>query len=117
MPKFHHANLGIPPELADEEGEFLVGILGYRRMEPPPEARAFGALWYEADDGTQVHLSPDPEHRPADKAHTAIEVSGECDAIEARLNAAGTAFTAGEFGGQRLVFCKDPAGNAWELRD
>ncbi|MGO8861401.1 MAG: VOC family protein [Acidimicrobiales bacterium] len=116
MPKFHHANLGVPPELADAEGEFLVGILGYRRLEPPPAARGFGALWYEADDGTQVHLSPDPDHRPADKAHTAIDVRGECDEIVARLTAAGVPFTAGEFDGLRLVVCKDPAGNGWELR-
>ena len=28
MPRFHHANLGVPPELADAEADFLVGILG-----------------------------------------------------------------------------------------
>jgi catechol 2,3-dioxygenase-like lactoylglutathione lyase family enzyme len=116
MPKFHHANLGVPPELADAEGEFLVGVLGYRRLEPPPAARRFGALWFEADDGTQIHLSLDPDHRPAEMAHTAIDIRGECDAIEARLGAAGVPFTAAEFDGQRLVNCKDPAGNGWELR-
>jgi len=116
MPKFHHANLGVPPELADEEGDFLVGILGYRKLEPPPIARGFGAMWYEADDGTQVHLSLDPDHRPAAQAHTAIDVSGESEAIEERLNAAGVPFTAGDFDGLRLLICKDPAGNGWELR-
>jgi catechol 2,3-dioxygenase-like lactoylglutathione lyase family enzyme len=114
MPKFHHANLGVPPELADAEADFLVGVLGYRHLEPPPVARSYGARWYEADDGTQVHLSLDPKHVPAAMAHTAIDVSGE--GIEARLTAAGIPFTAGEFGGNRVVNCKDPAGNGWELR-
>jgi hypothetical protein len=116
MPRFHHANLGVLPQLADAEGAFLVGVLGYRHLDPPAEAVAFGARWFEADDGTQVHLSLDPEHRPAAQAHTAIDVKGECDAIEARLTAAGIDFSAGTFHGNRLVTCKDPAGNGWELR-
>ena len=65
MPTFHHANLGIPPDLADAEADFLTGILGYRRLEPPQAAADFGARWFEADDGTQVHLSLDPAHAPA----------------------------------------------------
>jgi catechol 2,3-dioxygenase-like lactoylglutathione lyase family enzyme len=116
MPKFHHANLGVRPDQEDAEAEFLVGILGYRRIQPPPIALGFGARWFEADDGTQVHLSLDPEHRPAARAHTAIDISGECEAIEARLTAAGIEFTAGDSNGQRIVNCADPAGNKWELR-
>jgi catechol 2,3-dioxygenase-like lactoylglutathione lyase family enzyme len=116
MPKFHHANLGVPPELADAEADFLVGILGYRHLDPPPIALGFGARWFEADDGTQVHLSLDPDHAPAAKAHTAIDVSGESADVEARLSAAGIPYTAGEFIGNRVVNCKDPAGNGWELR-
>jgi hypothetical protein len=116
MPKFHHTNLGVLPNLADAEGDFLVQVLGYRHVPPPPAALAYGARWYEADDGTQVHLSLDPDHVPAAMAHTAIDVRGECREIEERLVAAGTPFTAGEFGGVRVVQCKDPAGNSWELR-
>lgn len=116
MPKFHHANLGVPPELADVEADFLVGILGYRRLEPSTIAVARGARWFEADDGTQVHLSLDPDHAPAAKAHTAIDVGAECAEIESRLAAAGIPFTAGEFDGRRIVICRDPAGNGWELR-
>jgi hypothetical protein len=41
------------------------------------------------------------------------DASGE---IEARLAAAGIPFTAGEFIGNRVVNCKDPAGNGWEPR-
>jgi catechol 2,3-dioxygenase-like lactoylglutathione lyase family enzyme len=117
MPRFHHANLGVLPETADAEGEFLVDVLGYRRLQPPAAALAFGARWFEADDGTQVHLSLDPGHVPAERAHTAIEVPGQSGEIERRLTAAGVPFSSGEFDGIRVVNCKDPAGNGWELRD
>jgi hypothetical protein len=117
MPTFHHANLGIPPELAEAEADFLVGILGYRRLEPPQAAADFGARWFEADDGTQVHLSLDPAHTPAAMAHTALVVRGESEAIETRMTKAGVRFKATEFDGNRIILCKDPAGNRWELRD
>jgi catechol 2,3-dioxygenase-like lactoylglutathione lyase family enzyme len=116
MPTFHHANLGIPPDLAEAEAGFLVDILGYRRLEPPKIASDFGARWFEADDGTQVHLSLDPDHAPAAMAHTALEVGDESDAIEERLTRAAIPFKKGEFGGNRILFCQDPAGNRWELR-
>jgi hypothetical protein len=116
MPTFHHANLGIPPELAEAEAAFLVEILGYRKLEPPPQATGFGARWFEADDGTQVHLSLDPNHVPAERAHTAISISGEGNLIETRLTDAGVPFTATDFDGNHITLCKDPAGNRWELR-
>jgi catechol 2,3-dioxygenase-like lactoylglutathione lyase family enzyme len=112
MPRFHHANLGVPPGLADAEGAFLVDVLGYRRLAAPPDLVAV-AKWYEADDGSQIHLSVDPDHRPAARAHTAIEVDA---GIEDRLHAAGVAFTSGGRGDLTVMFCDDPAGNHWELR-
>jgi catechol 2,3-dioxygenase-like lactoylglutathione lyase family enzyme len=116
MPTFHHANLGIPPDLADAEADFLVDILGYRRLEPPKPAADFGARWFAADDGTQVHLSLDPAHVPAAMAHIALEVGGDSDAIATRLTNAGVRFKSAEFDGNRIILCKDPAGNRWELR-
>ncbi len=98
MTRLHHVNLGVPPGGADDEAEFLIDVLGYRKVEASAAAQGFGARWYETDDGTQVHLSPDPDHRPAARAHTAIE------------------FGDGEFDGNRILFCQDPAGNRWELR-
>jgi hypothetical protein len=116
MPKFHHANLGVPPDLAEAEANFLVGILGYRRLAPPQAAADFGARWFEADDGTQVHLSLDTDHVPASMAHTAIDISGESREVERRLSDAGIPFKTAEFDGNRILLCKDPAGNRWELR-
>ncbi len=112
MPRFHHVNLGVPPGVEAAEGRFLVEVLGYRKVDVPPELVG-RARWYEADDGTQVHLSIDPEHRPAARAHTAIEVDDR-EAVLARLVAGGVEHTAYDEAG--VVLCADPAGNRWELR-
>ncbi|MBX6390641.1 MAG: glyoxalase [Frankia sp.] len=113
MPRFHHANLGVPPGVEDAEGAFLINVLGYRKLDPPPELVGI-VRWFQADDGSEIHLSVDPEHRPAARAHTAIEVDDE---IEARLEAAGIAYRHSRgFADVAVTFCTDPAGNLWELR-
>jgi hypothetical protein len=112
MPRFHHANLGVPPGLDEAEGAFLVDVLGYRRMEVPSDLQGL-ARWYEAEDSSQIHLSVDPEHRPAARAHTAIVVDR---GIADRLDASGVAYQAADRDNMRIVFCEDPAGNKWELR-
>lgn len=112
MPRFHHANLGVPPGLDEAQGAFLVDVLGYRKMEVPADLQGI-ARWYEADDGSQIHLSLDPDHRPAARAHTAIEVD---EGIEARLAAADVPYHSAGRDGVAVVFCADPAGNQWELR-
>ena len=76
-----------------------------------------GARWFEADDGSQVHLSVDPDHRPAAKAHVAIEYGADLAAVEDRLNQAAIEFQSSERPGfPRIINCQDPGGNRWELR-
>src|ERR1700722_2304857 len=55
MLSLHHVNLGVPRGGRDGEGEFLVGFLGYRRLETPADAPT--AQWFESEDGKQIHLS------------------------------------------------------------
>ena len=112
MPRFHHANLGVPPDLDEAEGAFLVNVLGYRKMEVPPELEGL-ARWYEGEDSSQIHLSIDPDHHGAAIAHTAIEVD---EGIQVRLDGAGIAYKSGGRGDVTVMFCADPAGNNWELR-
>ncbi len=112
MPRFHHANLGVPPGLDEAEGAFLVDILGYRKVEVPPDLQGL-AYWYEADDKSQIHLSVDPEHKPAARAHTAIEID---DGVAARLDASGIVYESAGRDDMTVVNCADPAGNRWELR-
>jgi catechol 2,3-dioxygenase-like lactoylglutathione lyase family enzyme len=116
VPRLDHVNLGVPVDGLDEEAAFLVDLLGYRRVEAGPEAQAFGTLWwFDGDDGAQVHLSADPDHRPAGRAHTAIRLDAALDRTLDRLRAAGHECGELAFDGDRHVFTKDPAGNTWEL--
>ena len=116
MPTMHHVNLCVPEAEADAEAEWLVDVLGYQRAAAGPEATAFGTLrWFEGDDGHQVHLTIDPEHRPSPRAHTAIRLDDALDTVVSKLEAAGKSSHALTFDGDRHVFTNDPAGNLWEL--
>ena len=115
MVRLHHVNLGIYEDGLDAQEGFLVGILGMHRIDPGPDLQG-RANWFEDDGGTQVHLSKDPEHRPAARAHVAVEVGDALPDVEQRLEAAGVDAEVLEFDGRRIVICCDPAGNRWELR-
>jgi catechol 2,3-dioxygenase-like lactoylglutathione lyase family enzyme len=115
MLRFHHVNLGVANGGQDAEEQFLTEVLGYRRLTLRPELEGL-VRWFEADDGSQVHLSEDPDHRPAARAHVAIDLADTLAAMESTLDAAGISYDAIEDDGVRLVFCQDPAGNRWELR-
>ena len=115
MARLHHVNLGIPVGGTDAEAGFLVDLLGYKRIEPPP-ALASVAKWFEYEDGTQIHLSEDPDHRPAASAHVAVELGDALGALERVFDEAGYAYTPLDGQDMRVVFCEDPAGNRWELR-
>lgn len=98
---------------------FYEGVLSLA-PSPARPALAFEGVWY--DLGTsQIHLlalpNPDPvtgrpEHGGRDR-HTALAVKG-WEALRARLEAAGVAYTLSRSGRQAL-FCRDPDGNALEL--
>ena len=114
MVRFHHVNLGVPVGGADAEGAFLVDVLDYRRVDSSEGGPT--AKWFESDDGKQVHLSEDPDHRPAARAHVAVELGEDLSGTELKLSELGYAYDAAERGDRRTVFCQDPAGNRWELR-
>jgi catechol 2,3-dioxygenase-like lactoylglutathione lyase family enzyme len=116
--RLDHVNLCVPEDGVDAETAWLVDVLGYRRAEPGPDASRFGALhWFESDDGTQVHLTVDPEHHPSPRAHTAIQLGDALDDVLARVKeTTGRDVPEGlTFDGGRHVFTTDPAGNLWEL--
>jgi catechol 2,3-dioxygenase-like lactoylglutathione lyase family enzyme len=117
MPQFHHVNLGVPPGGVDAEAGFLVDILGYRPVEIDERLRSMGVHWFEADDGSQVHLSTDPDHRPAARAHVALHYGAGLAGVGQRLDEAAIAFdTSNREGFPMILNCRDPAGNRWELR-
>jgi catechol 2,3-dioxygenase-like lactoylglutathione lyase family enzyme len=120
MPALDHINLSVPEKVGDTAGtdaeEGWLKLLGYTRVQPGPEASQLGALWwFAAGDGTQVHLTVDPDHRPSTTAHTAIRLDGALDTTITGLESAGHRCTTIAFDGDRHVFATDPAGNLWEL--
>ncbi len=115
MLRLHHVNLSTPVGGAEAESAFLTHLLSYRPVEPTPETPP-AARWFEGEDGTQIHLSEDPDHRPSTRAHVALEVGESLGALEAKLDAAGLEYSARDGERLRVVFCQDPAGNRWELR-
>ena len=115
MGKLHHVNLSVPVGGVDDEAAFLVGILGYERL-PAPEDLPM-AKWFQFSDGTQIHLSEDADHNPSTRAHVAMELGDDLAAVDERLGAAGYEISRFDRPDVRVVFCQDPAGNRWELRD
>ncbi len=120
MPALDHINLCVPEKVGDLAGtdaeEQWLKVLGYSRAQPGPEASQLGALWwFSADDGTQVHLTVDPDHSPSSRAHTAIRLGDALDETIEALEQAGHPCRGIEFDGDRHVFATDPAGNLWEL--
>ncbi len=101
---------GIPAEAA-----FLVDFLGYRRIPLTP-ADPPSANWFESADGKQVHLSADPDHQPAARAHVAVDLGDELVLVVGKFDEAGYAYRPSRDASNPTVFCRDPAGNLWELR-
>lgn len=87
--------------------------MGYRRLETPTEFPT--ACWFEAPDGTQIHLSQDPDHRPAARAHVAVVVD-DVAAVTAHLDELAHPYEVVERPDITVALCADPAGNRWELR-
>jgi catechol 2,3-dioxygenase-like lactoylglutathione lyase family enzyme len=115
VPHLHHVNLGVPTDGIDAQASFLTDVLGLRRVDPGPRLSAFGVNWFDDESGIQIHLSADPEHQPAARAHVALSID-DAGPLETRLADGAVDFTTMEFDGLRILFCRDPAGNRWELR-
>lgn len=117
MPRHHHVNLGVPPGGLADQRAFLE-LLGYRAVGLTDQQRAIGVQWYEGDDGSQIHLSEDPDHQAPKRAHVAVICDdAELADVEQRLAAAGIGVREIENPDiRRFLVLKDPSGNRWELR-
>jgi catechol 2,3-dioxygenase-like lactoylglutathione lyase family enzyme len=112
---FHHVNLGVPEGGIAAETAFLVDFLGYRKVPLTPDVPPT-ANWFESADGKQVHLSEDPDHRPAARAHVAVELGEELAVLVRKFDDAGYVYQPPRSPANPTVICRDPAGNQWELR-
>ena len=115
---FHHVNLGVAPDGVTAEAEFLTAVLGYRKLETPTGSTAgVSAIKFEGDDGSQIHLTIDSDYRPSRSVHIAVELGDDLSVVHRRLEDGGYAAQVVDgIPGAQVVFCKDPAGNGWELR-
>lgn len=120
MARLNHINLAVAPGQIDVEVAFLRDILHLERVDPGEELTKIGSCWFEAEGGTQIHLSQEPDFRPSVKAHVALDYDGELAAVKGRLAAAGIEYhhltQIEPLVDSAIVVCDDPAGNHWELR-
>src|SRR6202034_302679 len=105
---FHHVNLGVPVGGIDAETAFLVDVLSYKRVPLGPDDPP-AATWFESGDGKQIHLSEDPDHRPAARAHVALEMGDELAVLERNLDRTGYKHKVVDGKDRRTVLCQDPA--------
>jgi glyoxylase I family protein len=114
----HHASVVVAD--TTRALRFYVDVLGLRQDPTRPEL-GFPGAWLSVGGGQQIHLlelpNPDagiarPAHAGRDR-HTALRLRG-LDAVEARLQQQGIAFTRSR-SGRRALFCHDPDGNGIEL--
>ena len=109
-----HVQLAMPPGQEDKARAFFVGVLGMTELTKPPALAARGGCWF-ASGGAQIHLGVEKDFRPARKAHPALRCA-DFDALLAKLNAAGVAFTPDDnVDGVRRGYIEDPFGNRIEL--
>lgn len=118
VPRHHHVNLGVPPGGLAAQKHFLGEVMGYRPMAVSDRLQQMGANWFEGEDGSQIHLSEDPDHRPPKRAHVAVVCTDdELARVEQRLASEGIEvkpFDNPEI--RRFLVIHDPSGNRWEIR-
>jgi catechol 2,3-dioxygenase-like lactoylglutathione lyase family enzyme len=109
-----HVQLAMPPGEEETARAFFVGVLGMTELTKPPVLARRGGCWFQSG-GAQLHLGVEKDFRPAKRAHPAFRCAG-FDALVARLQAAGVAFTPDDnVDGVRRGYIADPFGNRIEL--
>ncbi len=108
----HHATREIPPAELERSIEFY-GMLGFVSVPVPPGIGS-RAVWLE-HAGTQIHLMPVEDARPA-SGHVAVIVEGNYDQTVDILRRAGYEVEPRrEHWGSPRAYVRDPAGNLVEL--
>lgn len=116
MLRLHHVNIGIPEDGLEEETVFLTEVLGLRAAKRGPDTPP-AANWFDADNGVQVHVSKDPNHRAPERAHVAFDIGDGVPELEKRLTAHSIEYQSFEDTLGKRLFFADPAGNRWEMRE
>ena len=110
----HHINLTIPPGSEEVARAFYSYLLGLIEVPKPVGSDRSRGCWFEAGD-FQIHISPDPDFRPAKVAHPGFLVS-DLSNLRRRLETAKVPTADGtNIAGLIRCFVFDPFGNRIEL--
>jgi extradiol dioxygenase family protein len=80
-----HFGIAIPVGSQPLAREFYGDVLGMPETAPPESLVGFGVVWYQFEDGRQLHLLPDTDFRPGTVTHGAFVC--DLDALGASLEA------------------------------
>ena len=94
-----------------------MGDPGAARGDKPPALAGRGGCWFAGPPGVAIHLAPERDFRPLDRAHPAIVVR-DLVATRDALTAAGVAIEEDDSDlAVRRCYIRDPFGNRIELDD
>jgi catechol 2,3-dioxygenase-like lactoylglutathione lyase family enzyme len=89
--RIQHVQLAAPPGCEDAARTFFGALLGLEEVSKPQQLAAGGGVWFALAEGQELHVGIERDHRPAGKAHPALEVTGRAalEELAARLASAG----------------------------
>ena len=115
LASIHHLQLCAPPDCENAARTFYGELLGLREIEKPPELKRRGGVWFELEDGRQIHIGVEQDFIAARRAHPAFVVVN-LDTLRARIEHAGYKTTSDDlFIGYRRFYTNDPFGNRIEF--
>ena len=115
----HHVALPFPgtPEAMTAARDFYGALVGLDELTVPPTLE--GVLWFDAGEGTELHLYTDPQASATKSPrHPCLRVTGLAELRE-RFRNAGVELIepADDIPGRKRFFAFDPFGNALEFAE
>ena len=112
---FHHAAAAIPAGGEEEARRFYGGLLGLREIQKPAPLVPRGGVWFETDDGFQLHLQIDAPDEFKSRRHIGL-VTPDGPLLKQRLEEAGHQTEDDpNFPGFTRFYVHDPWGNRIEI--
>lgn len=111
----HHFALPMPRGEETKAREFYAGVLGFKEIPKPAELSKRGGVWFELEDGRQLHFQSAALFTPLTGPHPAFRCPN-LDALKSKLFDAGCEPRWDEaWDGVRRFYVDDPFGNRLEM--
>jgi catechol 2,3-dioxygenase-like lactoylglutathione lyase family enzyme len=112
-----HVNISMPKGSEDIARKFYTGLLGLREIPKPESLRSRGGVWFDAEDGLDIHLSIEENALGPDaQRHFGLECA-DLDGLRAKLHAAGFETDQGRPAPWKRFYVRDPFGNRIEIHE